>query len=231
MSKVAVIGATGQIGQLITKILSINNNVSVTGFVRNVEKAMSIFDSSIRLQEFSFNSTVDEIERLFNGFDTVIFTAGASAFDKYEDIAMVDLDGAFKVIEASEVSNVKRFIIISSINAHNRDFWYNVDVIKVYYAAKRAVDKYLAKTDLDWTILEPVPLVDEEATGKLRESQDAYDFSLNRYDFANDYLGIKVTRQDVAQFAFDALQNDKTIKKTIPLINGEFSFDEFIEKL
>jgi hypothetical protein len=47
---------------------------------------------------------------------------------------LVDLDGAVKTMEACEQAGIQRFIMVSALQAHNREKW--AQSIKPYYAAK-----------------------------------------------------------------------------------------------
>ncbi|NYE09145.1 hypothetical protein F4694_006002 [Bacillus niacini] len=47
-----------------------------------------------------------------------MFTAGSGRNTGYDKILLIDLDGAVKTIEAAEKVGIKRFIMVSAIQAH-----------------------------------------------------------------------------------------------------------------
>lgn len=66
---------------------------------------------------------------------------------------MIDLDGAVKTVEAAEMVGIKRFIMVSAIQAHKRESW-NEKMVP-YYVAKYYADKILEQSELTYTIIRP----------------------------------------------------------------------------
>jgi len=108
-------------------------------------------------------------------------------------------------MQAAELANVKRYVIVSAEFTTDRAKWPNS--LKPYYVAKYYADEWLkTRTQLDYTILQPGTLVNDAGTGKVT---------------VNPGIGGEITRDDVATFAVKTLSTPKTIGKTIALINGE----------
>ncbi|CAM9022135.1 unnamed protein product [Wickerhamomyces anomalus] len=230
MSKVAVIGATGKTGSLVVQSLT-NAGFDVTGLVRNPAKARTIEQfANINFETFPLESTsVSKIALFLKDFDSVVFAAGVADLSKHTDVIQIELDGAMKIIEACEQAGVKRVVFISSIAASDRDFWYDNDYTRVYYTAKRTIDKVLERSMLDYTIVEPGPLVDEDGTGKIKIPKEAYQSAYEDFDFKENYYALKVPRKDVAKAITLSLKNDKTIRKTLPLVQGDTPIEKVIE--
>lgn len=229
MAKVAVFGATGRLGTLVIKQLS-EAGFDVTAVVRNATRARTLEQfSQVPFEVLSFSDSVSKIALLLKNFDALVFAAGASNLTDHAAIVEVELDGALKVIEAAEQAGLKRVVFVSSIGASDRDFWFDNEEVRTYYIAKRTLDKFLERSVLDYTIIEPGPLVDEEGTGKIRIPKEAYQACYEEFDFKDNYYAIKVPREDVAKAIVLSLENQKAIRKTIPLTQGDTAIEDVIE--
>ncbi|SCU94439.1 LAFA_0F21836g1_1 [Lachancea sp. 'fantastica'] len=221
--KVAIVGANGRVGRHICKILKASDDFSPLAIVRSEEqrdyfkKDLSIEASLTSIED----SSVDQIGKAFEGCGAVVWTAGAGG-KGVDRILTVDLDGSLKVMEACKKYNIPRLIMVSAINAENREFWWNT-ALKLYYIAKRTADIVLRSSDLEYTILQPGSLGDGPAKGKLTAPDQ---IQTKKKDF------YAIEREDVAQFVLVVLQNpEKTSRKTIELANGDISFEEFLNKI
>ena len=86
-----------------------------------------------------------------------------------------------------------------------------------YVAAKHYADEWLKDTDLDYTIVHPGGLTNDEATGKVTVGMSGE-------------LG-KVPREDVAQTIFATLNNDSTNGKEFQVISGETPVEEAVKSV
>lgn len=224
--KVAVVGAHGAVGRILINQLKNNDSFDKPlAIVRNqdhvtyFEKEIGVNSSLTSLEDAS----VGDFVKVLEGYDAVVFTAGAGGKGGPGRILTVDLDGADKIVEAAQLAGVKRFVFISSIEAQNREFWEKLTGLRHYYIAKKAAEIVLKASNLDYTIVQPGSLGDKNGTGKF-------------VDFHNidwETVGLPtVQREDVASFIVASLLNPKkTIGKTVPLINGPVPLDDFLEKL
>lgn len=225
--KVAIIGANGKVGRLLINILKQDSTNFDTplAIVRNVEqqdyfiKEVGVNASLTSIE----HATVKEIVNAIQGYDAVVFTAGAGG-KGVERIFTVDLDGCCKTIEACQLANIKRLIVVSALKAEDRDFWWNIPSLREYYIAKRAADHDVRSSGLNYTILQPGWLVDNHGTQRFTP--------LNQIDKMIEMNKKTVNREDVALFIKEALLHEnETKEKTIPLINGDIPIDEFIKKI
>ena len=69
MNKIAIIGATGMLGQPVTKAF-INAGFEVTLLVRNADKAKALFGSKVRIVKGDIKDTIS-LEELLIGQDAV----------------------------------------------------------------------------------------------------------------------------------------------------------------
>nr|MDH3082707.1 NAD(P)H-binding protein [Bacillus subtilis] len=87
----------------------------------------------------------------------------------YDKTPLVDLDGAAKAIEAADIAGIKRFIMVSALQAHNRENWN--EALKPYYVAKHYADKILEASGLTYTIIRPGGLRNEPGTGTVSANE------------------------------------------------------------
>ena len=57
------------------------------------------------------------------GVDTVVFAAGSGGSTGDDMTLNIDLDGAVKAMHATELADIKRFILISALGTDDRAFW------------------------------------------------------------------------------------------------------------
>ena len=69
---------------------------------------------------------------------------------------------------AAEVNGAKRYIMLSSINAHEE----STSRIAHYHRAKARADRQLRETGLEYTIVCPGRLTDEDGSGLVSVSPD-----------------------------------------------------------
>lgn len=209
---VLVIGANGKIGQKIVGLLGKGDH-QVTAMVRKEEQMPE-------LEKLGAKAVLGDLEKdithAVEGSDAVIFTAGSGAKTGADKTILIDQEGAIKAADAAVAKNVDRFIIVSAMIPE--DLNEADEAMKPYFAAKNRADDYLKNTSLNYTILRPGKLTDEEGTGKIDAAES---------------LGRKadIPRDDVAQAAVEALGNAATYKKTIELLSGDQPISEALKNL
>ena len=211
--KVLVIGANGQIGQILVDQLHENENFEAIAMIRNPEQQSKFEEKGIKTVVGDLEGPVKDLELAMQGVDAIVFTAGSGGKTGPDKTLLVDLDGASKTIEAAEKVGIKRFVMVSAIQAHNRENW--SEQIKPYFVAKHHADRILVSSTLDYTIIRPGGLVNEPGTGKIQ--------------IAENLQRSIVTREDVASTIVAVLKAENTIKKSFDLINGESDINEAVQ--
>lgn len=100
--------------------------------------------------------------------DAVYFLAGSRG----KDLLQTDAFGAVKLMQAAEASQVKRFVLLSSIFATEPEKWSDPNLVNItdYNIAKFFADQWLIhNTTLDYTIVQPGNLVEAETGSGLIE--------------------------------------------------------------
>lgn len=121
--KVLVIGANGQIGQLIVENLQAADGFSPVAMVRKEEQKAGLKEKGITSVLADLEGPVEDLTKAMKGCDAVVFTAGSGGKTGADKTLLIDLDGAVKCVEAAEAANVKRFVMISALQANNRENW------------------------------------------------------------------------------------------------------------
>ena len=213
--KVLVVGANGQIGQKIVKQIQDSEEHSVVAMVRKNEQKEQLEKEGIEAVLANLEDSVDNLAKALSGADAVIFTAGSGGSTGADKTLLIDLDGAIKMMEASEQAGVDRFLIISALGADKRENW--SEEIKSYYVAKYYADKALEKSNLNYTIIRPGALVNEPGTGNV--------WAGTEFEYG------KIPREDVAKVAVTSLTAEQTYRKAFNLISGDTSIGEAIKRL
>src|SRR3954453_9605401 len=104
----------------------------------------------------------DDITPLVAGADAVVFAAGAGPGSGPERKRTVDYGGAVKLIEAARSVGVRRYAMGSSIGADEPSA--GSEEMRPYLEAKHDADEALVASGLDYTIVRPGILTDDQGT-------------------------------------------------------------------
>ncbi|WP_046175861.1 SDR family oxidoreductase [Domibacillus indicus] len=213
--KVLVVGANGQIGQKLIELLQESDKHEARAMVRKQEQAEAFKERGVETVIANLEGSVDELAGAVRGCDAVVFTAGSGGHTGLDKTLLIDLDGAVKTVEAAEKVGVKRFIMVSALQANNRENW--SDQIRPYYAAKHYADRAVEQSSLIYTIVRPGGLVNEPGTGKVKAGEQ-----LERGS---------IPREDVASVIFRVLGEAHTFNRSFDLVSGEQSIGEALKSI
>lgn len=212
--KVYVIGAGGNVGRLTVERLVAAGHQVMAGVHREAQVA-DFKEQGVAAEIFDLLSQPEEMAQQLTGYDAIVFTAGSGGKTGADMTILVDLDGAVKSMQAAEIAGVKRYVMVSAIFAEDRTKWV---AIKPYYAAKFYADEWLRhRADLDYTILEPGSLTFEPGTSQVTTKIPAE--------------GGSISRTDVAATIVASLQQEQTIGKVIPLIQGNTPIEQALQEI
>jgi uncharacterized protein YbjT (DUF2867 family) len=205
---VAIAGGHGQIALRLTRLLSERGD-DVRSLIRNPDHADDVRDAGGDPVVCDLEEADDTlVANAVRGADAVVFAAGAGPGSGAQRKGTMDLGGAVKLIEAAKAGGIRRYVMVSSINAdpnHPGD-----DTFSVYLRAKGEADAELTASGLDYTIVRPGPLTNDPGTGRV--ALDA-----GRGD---------VTRDDVAAVLAAVIHEPGTIGRTFDLSGGDTPIDE-----
>ena len=205
MGKTLVIGASGKIGRILLSKYT-ESIISPVAMVRDQRKQG--FSKSVEVVEADLEQDIDSV---MNGCSTVVFTAGSGAGSGLDKTLLVDLWGARKAIDASKKAGIDHFIMVSSRGADNPD--YGPLAIKPYLVAKHFADEYLIQSGLNYTILRPGRLIDDEGSGLI-----------NTIRPQNPEKQV-ISRDDTAKVIVHCLHNKKVSNKIYELYKGQDSVE------
>ena len=213
--KVAVIGANGQIGQHLVRMLQQDSEHDVVALVRKKEQLEKFSTQGVNACLVDLSKDVADIQSALTGVDGVIFAAGSGGDTDSDMTLRIDLDGAVKSMEAAELAGVKRFVIVSALQAHNREFWH--PDITPYYIAKHYADRELMRSGLQYTIVRPGLLTNDEATGSVQTGADITEGEISRADVAAVIVEL-LDKSNTVGKSFDLVGGDTDIAKAVSLI-------------
>src|SRR5919198_3360276 len=148
---VVVAGGHGKIGLRLLRLLAARGD-RARGLIRKPEQADD-------LEQAGAEPVICDLEREDNisehvrGADAVVFAAGAGPGSGPERKRTMDLGGAVKLIDAAKEAGVRRYLIVSSIGAHDPSA--GSGPMGPYLEAKHEADEAVAASGLDFTIVRP----------------------------------------------------------------------------
>ncbi|EAQ49080.1 SDR family oxidoreductase [Leeuwenhoekiella blandensis] len=217
--KVLIIGAHGKVGQRISKAMRAAEDVEPTAFIRKEEQKPLFEEMGVDTVVESLENTPEAIGEVIKNYDAIVFSAGSGGNTGDDKTIEIDLDGAIKVINEAEKHNIKRFVMVSASQVDNRSYWGKVDGMKPYFTAKYYADLELKRSSLDYTILRPVLLTDEDEAGKVLMTETP------------DEVGSEIPRQAVAETVLTVLKDPKTYGKVIEMSKGEDKIADALAKV
>lgn len=214
-NKILIIGAHGKIGQLLSEKLSKKEAYAPTAFIREESQKSTFKDMGVDTLIGDLEDSISNLTNKFEGFDTVVFTAGSGGDSGADKTLTIDLEGAVRSMKASESSSVERFILVSVAGSDEREVW-DESGMKPYFVAKHFADVALKYADLQYSIIRPVQLTDDDETGKITAA--------GSYKGLND----KISRGDVANVIVEIIDRKDTYNRIIEISSGEKAIDDAI---
>lgn len=209
MENILVAGANGTTGKKIIALLHKSENFNPIAMVRKEEQQAYFKDQNIKTVLGDLTNDVDSV--FDSSIDRVIFAAGSGG----KDVIGVDQDGAKKMIDASKKANVKKFVMLSSMGADNPE---EAEKLQDYLKAKHNADEYLKTSGLEYSIVRPGTLTDEEQVAKIELAP-----KLNKRG--------EISRADVAQTLVQSLEDKTASNATFEIIKGEQSITEALSQV
>lgn len=215
--RVVIAGGHGQIALKLEKLLSARGDQAV-GIVRNPDHVADLEAAGAEAVVLDLEkSDVDAVAKVLDGADAAIFAAGAGPGSGTARKDTVDRAAAELFAAASERAGVRRHIQVGSMGA---DKWETADVpddFRIYLKAKKAAEDDLRARDLDWTILRPGQLTNDEGTGEILIAE-----STGRGP---------IPRQDVAAILVALLDSPSMAGRVLEAISGDTAISQAFSAL
>ncbi|GAB3257190.1 SDR family oxidoreductase [Arthrobacter pigmenti] len=217
MSKIAIVGGHGKIAMSLTRQLT-GRGDEVLNIFRNPDHGQDVLEAGGTPLVFDLEkSDADALARNLEGFDAVVFAAGGGPDAGIERKKTVDRDGSVLSAEAAVTAGVNRFVQVSAISVDEPVADDAGDQWRAYVDAKRDADEELKKTALEWTILRPGGLTDDDGTGRIQLAE-----KLERG---------RIPREDVAATIVAVLDEQGSAGKVWELVGGDTPIKEAVSSL
>src|SRR5215204_843510 len=215
--KVLVAGAHGKTARRLVRMLAEDGH-QVRGVVRKEEQMPDVEADGAgpMLVDLEKEGVEGAVGRAVEGCDAVIFAAGAGPGSGAARKETMDYGGAVKLVEAAEKHAVRRYLLLSSMGAGDPES--GSEAMQPYLSAKARADERLQESGLDYTIIRPGGLTDDEGTGRIE---------------ATEHLGRRgeISRDDVARTFAAALELENTYHKTFEILAGETPIREAFQRI
>jgi uncharacterized protein YbjT (DUF2867 family) len=211
--EVLIAGGHGKVARHLIRLLADRGDVA-RGIVRDPAHAADVeADGGVAVV---CDLEREDVRPHVRGADAVVFAAGAGPGSGPERKRTVDYGAAVACLEAAEAAGVPRFVIVSSIGAHDPEG--GPEAMRPYLRAKAEADERVAASSLAWTIVRPGSLTDDPGTGRVDVSTE---------------LGRRgpVPRADVALALAATLDEPATAGLTFELFAGDVPAREAIRAL
>jgi len=219
MANVMIIGGHGKVAQQATPLL-IEAGHTVTSMIRNADQEETIKDlGATPLVLDVETASKDDLVKAFADQDAIVWAAGAGGGNPDRTYA-VDRDAAIASMDAAQEADTKRYIMISYLGS-SLDHGVDEDNSFYPYAQSKALaDDHLMNSELDWTILGPGALTDDEPFGMIhrlgRQTNEELAEGENR----------DTARGNVAQAIVAALGSNASIRTVVDFVDGETRIEE-----
>ncbi|WP_439029660.1 SDR family oxidoreductase [Gordonia terrae] len=217
MTRVAIIGGHGKIALRLATILAARGD-QVTSIIRNPEHAADVAATGA-VPVVADIETLDTtgIATAISEHDAVVWSAGAGGGDQARTYS-VDRDAAIRSMDAAVRAGVHRYVMVSYFGAGPDHGVPEDNSFHAYAEAKAAADTYLKSTDLQWTILGPSRLTDDDGSGEVTIGGDRTE-------------GDEVSRDNVAQVAAEVLARPETAHKVIEFNDGDTPIADAVARI
>ena len=215
--RVLIAGAHGKTARRLTRVL-IEDGHEVRGLVRKEEQTGEVEADGAEpvLVDLEAEEVAGGIGEAVEGCDAIVFAAGAGPGSGDARKETMDYGGAAKLVEAAERRGVRRYLMLSAMGASDPEA--GSEGMRPYLRAKARADERLKESGLDYTIIRPGGLTEDEGTGNIEAAE-----SLGRRG--------EIPREDVARTFAAALEDENTYHKTFEILSGGTPIREALARL
>ena len=200
--KAFVAGATGETGRRIVSQL-LDRSIEVRAFVRDVEKARSIFPSGVEIIAGDV-LRVDTLKDALEGCTVVFCATGARPSFDPTGPYLVDFEGTKNLVNASKAAGVEQFVLVTSLCVskllHPLNLFWGILVWKKW------AEEYLQRSGLTYTIVRP---------GGLKNDDNDDRIVMQGLDSLFDG---SIPRTKVAQVCVEAIGNESSRNKIVEIV-------------
>lgn len=207
MKTIALFGGTGFVGDQITNKL-IESHYRIRMLVRDPAQARAMqLDGALTAVHGSIDN-IKAVSETLKGCDACIVATGARS-NSLEDMQAI-VTGTQNIINAMQAQNIKRLVKLSGVSVRVGDEPFSLPRRLLDLGLKLAMpnpskSKYLEQeiienSQLDWIVVRP-PVVSADKINKT--------FTAHQHN----YLGLKVSLDDLSQFMVDQLEDNTWLRQ------------------
>lgn len=211
--RIVIAGGHGQIALSLSRRLAETDH-EVVGIIRDPGqaddlRAVGAQSAVLDLEE----SDAGLLSAVVTGADAVVFAAGAGPGSGAARKESVDFEAAVTLRDAALANDpVPDYVMVSAMGTDDPPD--GDDVFAVYLRAKARADEAVMASDLDWTIVRPGSLSDEEPTGTVAISRHVPRGEISRGDVAA-VLAAVLLRPDTRGHVFELVGGDTPIDRAL----------------
>ena len=209
MTKIAILGAAGQIAQLVEPMILKKTDVDMVLYLRHPNKLHQVDESREEIIKGDA-SNFNELKSALAGVDLVYANlAGANIEDQAET-----------VVKAIDTNGIKRLIWVSSLGIYDEvpgkfGEW-NKNILGSYLTTYRAAADKITESDLDYTIIRPAWLTNKDEV--------SYEKTVGAQ---TPFKGTEVSRLSVADYIVNIIENPaEDLKSNVGLDKPETDGDK-----
>ena len=200
--KAFVAGATGETGRRIVSQL-LDRSIEVRAFVRDVEKARSIFPAGVEIIEGDV-LRVDTLKDALEGCTVVFCATGARPSFDPTGPYLVDFEGTKNLVNASKTAGVEQFVLVTSLCVSK--LFHPLNLFWGILVWKKWAEEYLQRSGLTYTIVRP---------GGLKNDDNDDRIVMQGLDSLFDG---SIPRTKVAQVCVEAIGNESSRNKIVEIV-------------
>lgn len=213
MSKVFIVGGSGQIARHLAKQLNQQGHTSLSLY-RQAEQAEELEAlGSTPVHGDLLTLEVGQLAELMTGCDVVVFSAGAGGKGGPEMTNAIDGRGLELSVAAAQQAGIKRFILVSAFPEAGRGTATS-EQFENYMLVKKLSDVHLSTSDLSWVILRPGTLINSPGTGTVRAGLAIPYDTVAREDVASALLAI-IDKPSINRVIIELTQGDTPVADAI----------------
>jgi len=202
--QILILGSTGGTGRELVR-QGLDRGYTVTAFARRPEALDLDHENLVK----AAGDILDKgsLEAAIMNQDAVLSALGVNAFRQTTVLS----DGTKNIIQAMEQYDVVRFIVETAIGVGQskqqlspvlRFLMLSIFLRNVYIDKERQ-EEVIKESDLDWTIVRPAGLTDNELTKEYKVTEPT----------ASAPVWAKISRADVAHFMLNQIEEDTWLHK------------------
>lgn len=189
MTKIAILGAAGQIAQLVEPMLLKKTDVDMILYLRHPNKLNQVDEEREKIIKGDANN-FNELKTALARVDLVYANLAGSNIE----------DQAKTVVKAMDANGIKRLIWISSLGIYDEvpgkfGDW-NKNILGSYLTTYRAAADQITESDLDYTIIRPAWLTNKDEVN--------YEKTIGAQ---TPFKGTEVSRLSVADYIVNIIEN------------------------